>query len=773
MARARNAAGGGRLRIEAETLDVRKDEDAPQLVAYVFGQNGRLLDRNDLDNGKGSLPAPSLKQPESLRVVVGPPIDAEDDGELLAALTRLDAPELQLRSDEIKEALHFPIDRYLWRCWFRFCTVRGKLLKRVFTGGLHVDLPVCDAEIEIYEVDPLPILLPKIPDIVLERIRDLVRRPWPPPPPPEERFPGGLPFPPTPPGPGPDPGPLLEGGGLGSRMPASAIRSEIGIAPVREELRLLMAELQGAEGGDIGFVPTKAELEAKDGEQEVREFQVAAEESIVTEEEAAASVQALAAEPAVRSAAASGLGAFRTALLANPQLVRPLLCWIWPLAVTTQLVARTTTDDCGKFRARVYVGCSTDQPDLYFKAYRRIGFFRIPIHAPTPIACHTWWDYVCGTEVVLVTTSAWAHTCPPCQPVIAPGHWVLAMAVGNLSMAGIHGIGAPSMPSDKGLTTLASGWGEGSPFGGDLRLRLEFDNTLLPDLNVKYYRVRWRKAGSGNPWKELDHDERRHYAHVIGMFNLVIDPYLLGPHTVNGNPGLYEIPPALPPLGQWAIADAVEDTTSARFASASFAGLPADAGLHEFELTLFDAAGNPVNANTAGISYRIPTTLNLNATITTASAGSFGLVTASGRLIFQLYVDNSHCFAWIDPPTLGGSAAADACGLLRYTSGSDAMTLPYTASHPHTFATYAFNVHRGVTHIPAVSTPSPPGWLPVGPPPGTHVVPTTAGALLGGCTIAGFAETLYVAATATNGWSRQSQYDDSKVRAFALAPQGA
>jgi hypothetical protein len=760
MARARNTAGGGRLRIEAETLDVRKDEEPPQLVAYVFGQNGRLLDRNDLDNGKGSLPVPSLKQPESLRVVVGPPIDTEDEGELLAALTRLDAPELQLRSDAIKESLLIPIDRYLWRCWFRFCTVRGKLLKRVWTGGLHVDLPVCDAEVEIYEVDPLPILLPKIPDYVIDRIRDLVRKPWPPPPPPEERFPGGLTFPPKPPGPGPDPGPL------DFRKGASA---EIGIAPVREELRVLMSELQGGARDDVGL---QAGAKAKEGDQEVREFQLAAEESFVSEEEAAGSLRALAAEPAVLAAAGSGLGAFKSALLANPQLVRPLLCWIWPLAVTTQLVARTTTDDCGKFRARVYVGCSTDQPDLYFKAYRRIGFFRIPIHAPTPIACHTWWDYVCGTEVVLFTTSPWACTCPPCQPVIAPGHWVLAMAVGNTSLAGIHGAGAPGSAAQRGLTTAGTAWGEGAPFGGDLRLRFEFDNTLLPDLNVKYYRVRWRKAGSGNPWVELTHAETRHYAHVVGLFNLVIDPYLLGPHTVNGNAGLYEIPPALPPLGQWVIADAVGDTTSALFPSASFAP-PAEAGLYEFELTLFDAGGNAVNANTAGISYRIPTTLDLTTTITTASAGSLGLVTATGRLVFQLHVDNGHCTGAIDPPTLGGSSAADICGLLRYTAGSDAMTLPYAAAHPHGFATYAFNVYRGVTHLPGVSTPNPPGSLPVGAPPGTHVVGTTAGALLGACTIAGFAETLSVAATATDGWSRQSQYDDWKVRAFALAPQGA
>jgi hypothetical protein len=33
MARARNAASGGRVRIEAQVLDVRKDEETPSLVA--------------------------------------------------------------------------------------------------------------------------------------------------------------------------------------------------------------------------------------------------------------------------------------------------------------------------------------------------------------------------------------------------------------------------------------------------------------------------------------------------------------------------------------------------------------------------------------------------------------------------------------------------------------------------------------------------------------------------------------------------------------------
>ena len=57
------------------------------------------------------------------------------------------------------------------------------------------------------------------------------------------------------------------------------------------------------------------------------------------------------------------------------------------------------------------------------------------------------------------------------------------------------------------------------------------------------------------------------------------------------------------------------------------------------------------------------------------------------------------------------------------------------------------------------------------PPPGTHTDTHTVGALLGTCTIAGFAETVSVWAMATDGWSRQSQYDDFAIQAFALAPE--
>ena len=46
----------------------------------------------------------------------------------------------------------------------------------------------------------------------------------------------------------------------------------------------------------------------------------------------------------------------------------------------------------------------------------------------------------------------------------------------------------------------------------------------------------------------------------------------------------------------------------------------------------------------------------------------------------------------------------------------------------------------------------------------------TVAHLLGTCTVAAFAASVYVAATANTGWSRCSQYDRSALEAFALAP---
>jgi hypothetical protein len=97
--------------------------------------------------------------------------------------------------------------------------------------------------------------------------------------------------------------------------------------------------------------------------------------------------------------------------------------------------------------------------------------------------------------------------------------------------------------------------------------------------------------------------------------------------------------------------------------------------------------------------------------------------------------------------------------------------MDWTASQPHGFATYGFEVVRGVSGVFASSGSVGAGAF------GTtmtvdHLLNDNlpVGCTVGGCPVAGFSEVLDVWATAIDGWSRQSQYDASFVRAFVLAP---
>jgi hypothetical protein len=129
-------------------------------------------------------------------------------------------------------------------------------------------------------------------------------------------------------------------------------------------------------------------------------------------------------------------------------------------------------------------------------------------------------------------------------------------------------------------------------------------------------------------------------------------------------------------------------------------------------------------------------------------------------------VDNSYCAATASPPELDGNTA-DGCGLLRYEDkNADIVTMPFTATHPDGFATFSFSLIKGVSGVALPAAP------PTSGPVDTAVSPITdtVANLMGSCDIAGFAEYVYVAASATNGWGRQSQFDASAAVAFVLAP---
>lgn len=138
-----------------------------------------------------------------------------------------------------------------------------------------------------------------------------------------------------------------------------------------------------------------------------------------------------------------------------------------------------------------------------------------------------------------------------------------------------------------------------------------------------------------------------------------------------------------------------------------------------------------------------------------------GFVAASPAISVRL--ENSPCSASLTLPHIGGVFAGAECGVLKYTAASNVVTLSFSASQPHGFASYSFTTERGVNALPAPWSQS----GPVGG--GTITLSPTVAQLLGTCTVAGFAEYLYVAASAIDGEARQSQYDDSRSLAFVLA----
>lgn len=696
-----------KMKVRTELIDPQQSDNKPDVVAYAFSSGGQLLDRSSVNkSGDAVLNLPDSDNAQRIRVIIGPNIEGRDNEPVnVAEVLRRGGEERLLRVDPDNIPQPFiPVLPESWLCWLRgLCRVQGKLLKKSTSGGISMDLPVCNATVEVYEVDPWQVLIPRLPDSVIDRLRDIILRPIPVP----ELIPEF-----DPPIPLPDPPPFSNERGI--RL-FDQIERNIAQPTIRTNVQPV-AQIESAEIDNLRLI-----------------------------------------------AANSSTFQFRNALLDYADVIRPIFCLYFPWAVTKQLVATATTDDCGRFFATFSMGCSSDVPDLYFIAKQRILPFPFPpitIYEPKPVQCHTYWNHDCSDEVTLYTSHPLARTCPPCPPVIAPNNWVLMMAIGNYPANLIQ---HDDTASDFGRATQARSGGQvGSPFGGFLRFRAEFDNSLRDDLNVRYYRMSWRKAGSSGAFTPMDTEVHRHYTHEVGS-ELVLEAYNLGPKVVGSQSNLFEIPPALPPVGQWSVPDVLEDLTSAKWNTEVHA--PAtEHGHYEIKMELFDASGNAVDISTLGIKYRLPDTDDLNGTIPTVDAATLGLVDGNA-FVMTIHVDNNACDAGLPAPSLGGSEA-NPCGVLEYNPSSPGIvSMPFVATHPNDFATYSFVLRRGIE----VQTPP----TVTGQPVSTASSPINMGtsALLEGCPVAGFSEDVYVAAMAFNGWGRLSKFDAHANRAFVLAPQ--
>jgi len=241
-----------------------------------------------------------------------------------------------------------------------------------------------------------------------------------------------------------------------------------------------------------------------------------------------------------------------------------------------------------------------------------------------------------------------------------------------------------------------------SPFGGVLSLQI--NHSLAWQSGVRNYRI----LVDGNVRLETWHDLKLNP--INGKYEILVE---FQSSIISGQPGYYPIHPP----GEWY--------------------MNTDLGM------VLDSIGLPNGLRNLKIEF----------------TNNVGAVLQSQTI--QVLIDNNHCVAAIQMPSISGNSATTQCGMLKFTNSTDPLQIIYIASHPSLFGTYSFWIVKAASNIYSTS-----GVVSSSP----FTFQQTVGNLLGACSSAAFSAQLYVYARAINGYSRQSQYDASAIVAFALTP---
>jgi hypothetical protein len=724
-------------------------EKPPEIAAYIFDSTGRFLTTAEIQEGKVEVEIPSEITGRTARIFIGPKLGEEPV--TLPVIKSKGGYEKRVRIDSKKPRVDIAIVASIWKIWWLCsCVVRGRLVKRItMPDGTTREMPICNSRVTICEVDSIPKIIFRLPDDLLYKLKDIIiREPFPFPPGPDP-----VPDPIPDPWPGPDPSPEAR--------------------VILDNLRLSRVERNS---------PLTEKVEAA----------ISSERKSITQLESISKQNINISAKVETLKLASSTAELRNRIADLGELIRPLFCalpWIDPyIKYNVNCFKTVPVDENGRFETTIYYPCLGDKPDLYFKAEQLHGFIWESIYEPS-IRCNTYWNYECGTEVTINVTDPSAVPCAPEDPVIPPvgvGTWVMPFAVGGTKIWG-NPTGSPAAPTGWVKTDGKTDYGgfTDAPFGGNLGYRHGF-SINIPSSGIKYYRWSYRKVGSAN-WLHMTKQVGRHYVHQEPGQLPSFPVYSLGPNTVGGNSDLFEFKPNSPPgpsasdpagtITYWPTDDFFADIyTGFLNTVALLPGVEGAAGQYQIKLEVFDNAGNQVTPGAGTFQFIIPIGVASDG-VTVLARNARPVELSAGGFVFNLHIDNNQCSATIDPPNISGVAVADACGFLRYEPGSALpVNIQFHAQHPNNFGEFNFRIVRGGTYLPSassinqeVSAINPTPYTGDGS--GNFTNDFTLSSLLGGCSSAAFAETLYVFAKATTGWGyRISSYDASAVRAFALAP---
>ncbi|OLE55334.1 MAG: hypothetical protein AUG51_03690 [Acidobacteria bacterium 13_1_20CM_3_53_8] len=783
-----------------------------KLTAYAFDRTGNLIASAPVTGEHAQL-ALRPDQARYARIFVAPPPPTKTKPErmTLKDMERLNAYEPFWkfnREASVQEILGIP-ENY-WKCWLLCkCRVRGRVVRPITIGGTTTELPICHARVHICEVDPLPIIIWRLPDDLVYRLRDdliyLVEQPV--------RFPIPLPDPP------PfkydtrvvDPSPeniarmnrarlSSAAGGIASRLDAVALNPQP--EPPGRPGRLQI--------GAISEMASRFDAVALNP-QPLPPREMSSLQTGTRSQQMMSSPMKLETRAALMS---SSTNLVRQALVDNVQLLRPYLCywdWLWWWYRCDELDV-LETDAQGRFDTTIWYACCYDQPDLYFWVEYSIGGVWTPVYKPS-IPCHTYWDYACGSEVTIHVTDPRAIPCGG-EPDLT-GMQVAVLSVGDVvSMHEIRDYSGanPAIDPLAGLTTDDPP----RPFGGILEPRVWFSRAALIAAGITHYRWSYMRLTQSNgttpvsdSWHSIGATVVRHYSVIDSGGNLSFPAYPLGPVPEFPGQDLFKIQPIDPPSPgiDWSAIDAHEDLSSAHFLSHLLEGGDAAlaAGKYRLKLELFRIVGGApqlVDLTAAGVALKVATTDAPFGTQTVATAvpGEHYLIRDSSPphnvIGFQmvLRVDNNPCTAEIHQisDASAGHLTVDAnCGFIEYNPAFDHnndVHLEFKAAHPHNFATFGFTIYRGASNYVSSASAATSGNQTVASSPvdgftrdpsSVYSKNVSVHTLLTenkppgspDCTKAAFAMNLSVYALATDGWSQLSGLNASGLpTAFALAP---
>ncbi len=791
----KTSKGPGNLDLKFKVPFEGKPEKEIKLNAYAFDAGGNLLSKAPVSGGQAQLSLPPA-QARNARIFFAP---AEAEGRAEATLESLErsrAYEAVWKFDPRTSAYDIAeIPEVDWRFWlWCMCRVRGRVVRPVTVGGTTVEMPVCRARVHICEVDWWPNLILRLPDDIVFRIRDEwlralqepIRFPIPLPDPPPFKFdPRVL-----------DPSPINVAEVNRALLPEASRGISSGLA-----WRALNPQPLPPKAGLAAGITNPGSIRGFNPQPDPPRLRASKFAELNPQPEPPG-IQALAAlSLETRAAVVSQSSSLvRSALIENVASIRPYICywdwfWYWYRCDEVGLVS---VDEQGRFDTTIWYRCFADHPDLYFWVEYLIDGVWTTVYRPS-IACHTYWNYACGTSVTIRVTDPRVVPCTP--PPDLSGLQVAVMSIGNgVSMNEIQGAAAGA---SEGLTTA------GEPFGGVLEPHVFFSRTNLFAIGITHYRWSYRRLTSSSglavsdTWHPMVRQVIRHYAVIdpgTGDLSFPADP--MGPDPDYAGKNLFKIQPINTPAGNqdwYPAADARENSATAFFQTHLLEGGNAGpgAGKYELKLELFNPVVNsddPVNLTTAGVQFKVPT---INApfgpvTIPTTAATAENLVFDGPNLVgFKLVVrvDNNRCQAEIypvdNPPSQTGLTVDTNCGFIEYSPDDSVFTrIAFLAFHPNNFANFTFEVHRGPSIDVGEASAS--GW--VGGDPveefdrdsssvfhadvSCHTLLTSnKPAGTPDCQKAAFAETLHVSAWATDGWTTLSYLNASgEPKAFALAP---